>query len=213
MASGYSFCVSDSPANENIGSYFNIAFVLRFSFGFCACCAIPSIQPKFYVLNAQGLLEILSAASEFDDIPVRPGEEDVVRRLLTHAPVAVDKPRFTDPHVKANALLQVRGAPFVIPWNVPSLKGLCAAAASGLGQRCTSGLVNCCSSQPHRSQAGVHSAAAMARAPATCKAARHLWEGPTRSADCCDACNHLRAVIHCHCCRRRTSRGRTLWAT
>lgn len=40
-------------------------------------------------------------------MPVRPGEEDVVRRLLTHAPVAVDKPRFTDPHVKANSLLQV----------------------------------------------------------------------------------------------------------
>lgn len=55
----------------------------------------------------QGLLEILSAASEFDELPLRPGEEDAVRRLLLHAPVAVDKPRFTDPHVKANALLQV----------------------------------------------------------------------------------------------------------
>jgi pre-mRNA-splicing helicase BRR2 len=56
--------------------------------------------------KTKGLLEILSAASEFDELPLRPGEEEAVRRLLAHAPVAVDKPRFTDPHVKANALLQ-----------------------------------------------------------------------------------------------------------
>lgn len=72
------------------------------------------------LLPLQGLLEILSAASEFDEMPVRPGEEDVVRRLLTHAPVAVDKPRFTDPHVKTNSLLQVRPSP-----------------CHGLGMRCT----------------------------------------------------------------------------
>ena len=63
----------------------------------------------------QGLLEILSAASEFDEMPVRPGEEDVVRRLLLHAPVAVDKPRFTDPHVKTNSLLQARVS-FAVRW-------------------------------------------------------------------------------------------------
>jgi hypothetical protein len=54
------------------------------------------------------LLEIISAASEFDSLPVRPGEEVLVERLLAHAPVAVDKPKYTDPHTKANALLQVR---------------------------------------------------------------------------------------------------------
>ena len=54
----------------------------------------------------QGLLEILSSASEFDDLAIRPGEEEAVRKLLMHAAVAVDKPRYTDPHTKANALLQ-----------------------------------------------------------------------------------------------------------
>ncbi|CAD7700973.1 unnamed protein product, partial [Ostreobium quekettii] len=54
----------------------------------------------------KGLLEILSAASEYDDLPLRPGEDDAVRKLLMHAPVAVDRPKYTDPHVKANALLQ-----------------------------------------------------------------------------------------------------------
>ena len=57
-------------------------------------------------LPPQGLLEILSAASEFDELPVRPGEEDAVRKLLAHAPVAVERARYTDPHTKANALLQ-----------------------------------------------------------------------------------------------------------
>lgn len=56
----------------------------------------------------KGLLEILSAASEFDDVPVRPGEERVVQKLLQHAPLALDKPRYADPHTKVNALVQVR---------------------------------------------------------------------------------------------------------
>lgn len=36
------------------------------------CCSPASTLP-------QGLLEILSSASEYDDVPVRPGEERVVQ--------------------------------------------------------------------------------------------------------------------------------------
>ena len=54
----------------------------------------------------QGLLEIVSAASEYNSLPLRPNEDEEVRRMLAHAPVTVDKPRYTDPHTKANALLQ-----------------------------------------------------------------------------------------------------------
>lgn len=35
------------------------------------------------------MLEIVSAASEFDSVPLRPGEEDTVKKLLHHAPVTV----------------------------------------------------------------------------------------------------------------------------
>lgn len=57
--------------------------------------------------KTKGLLEIVCAASEFDALPLRPGEEEAVRKLLAHAAVAVDgAARVTDPHVKANALLQ-----------------------------------------------------------------------------------------------------------
>ncbi|DBA74615.1 TPA: DExH-box ATP-dependent RNA helicase DExH12 [Trebouxia sp. C0005] len=54
----------------------------------------------------KGLLEIISAASEFDDLPVRPGEEESVERLLRHAKLAITSPVYTDPHTKANALIQ-----------------------------------------------------------------------------------------------------------
>ena len=66
--------------------------------------------------DLQGLLEILSSASEFDDLPIRPGEEEAIRKLLMHAAVAVDKPRYTDPHTKANALLQARWLPPCEPY-------------------------------------------------------------------------------------------------
>ncbi|PSC69011.1 U5 small nuclear ribonucleo 200 kDa helicase-like [Micractinium conductrix] len=54
----------------------------------------------------KGLLDILSSASEYDDLPVRPGEERVFQKLLQHAPLAVDRPKYTDPHTKVNALVQ-----------------------------------------------------------------------------------------------------------
>jgi pre-mRNA-splicing helicase BRR2 len=54
----------------------------------------------------KGLLEIISAANEFDSLPMRPGEEATIERLLKHAHLSVDKPRYGDPHTKANALLQ-----------------------------------------------------------------------------------------------------------
>ena len=68
----------------------------------------------------RGLLEILCGAAEFDDLPLRPGEEEAVRKLLLHAKVAVGGAdgggvRFTDPHVKANALLQAHFARARLP--------------------------------------------------------------------------------------------------
>ncbi|KAG1663033.1 hypothetical protein FOA52_005725 [Chlamydomonas sp. UWO 241] len=53
------------------------------------------------------MLEIVCAASEFDTVPLRPGEEDTVERLLKHAVVAAPaRVKYTDPHTKVNALLQ-----------------------------------------------------------------------------------------------------------
>jgi pre-mRNA-splicing helicase BRR2 len=54
----------------------------------------------------KGVLEVLCAASEFAALPMRPGEEETVRRILTHAHLAVEDLRSNDPASKANALLQ-----------------------------------------------------------------------------------------------------------
>lgn len=54
----------------------------------------------------KGLLEILASATEFMQLPIRPGEEEQIRRLINHQRFSFDNPRCTDPHIKANALLQ-----------------------------------------------------------------------------------------------------------
>jgi len=53
------------------------------------------------------MLEIVSASSEFDTLPMRPSEEDTVKKLLAHSVVAAPEGvKYTDPHTKVNALLQ-----------------------------------------------------------------------------------------------------------
>ncbi|KAL4570790.1 hypothetical protein LXL04_026453 [Taraxacum kok-saghyz] len=54
----------------------------------------------------KGLLEILASASEYEQLVVRPGEEDLIRRLIHHQRFSFENPKYADPHVKANALLQ-----------------------------------------------------------------------------------------------------------
>eukprot|EP00966_Prymnesium_polylepis_P220558 5102090-Prymnesium_polylepis.1 len=54
----------------------------------------------------KGLLEILASASEFETLPVRHREDDTLQQLSLHCPQQLDDPRFNDPHIKANVLLQ-----------------------------------------------------------------------------------------------------------
>eukprot|EP01027_Heterolobosea_sp_BB2_P011038 GEZU01016104.1.p1 GENE.GEZU01016104.1~~GEZU01016104.1.p1 ORF type:complete len:2151 (-),score=711.87 GEZU01016104.1:145-6597(-) len=54
----------------------------------------------------KGLLEILTSASEYDDIPIRHHEDEILEKMAHHSPLKIDKPKYTDPHTKANILLQ-----------------------------------------------------------------------------------------------------------
>ncbi|KAG2291595.1 hypothetical protein Bca52824_038264 [Brassica carinata] len=85
-----------APNLGMIASYYYISYttIERFS-------SLLSSKTKM-----KGLLEILTSASEYDMIPIRPGEEDRVRRLINHQSFSFENPNCTDPHVKANALLQ-----------------------------------------------------------------------------------------------------------
>ncbi|WCJ30807.1 U5 small nuclear ribonucleoprotein helicase putative [Euphorbia peplus] len=86
-----------SPLNLGmIASYYYISYdtIERFS---------SSLTPK---TKMKGLLDILASASEYAQIPIRPGEEEKLRRLINHQRFSFENPRLTDPHVKANVLLQ-----------------------------------------------------------------------------------------------------------
>ncbi|KAJ0245473.1 Sec63 domain-containing protein [Hirschfeldia incana] len=79
-----------------ISSYYYISYttIERFS-------SLLSSKTKM-----KGLLEILTSASEYDMIPIKLGEEDIVRRLINHQRFSFEDPHCIDPHVKANSLLQ-----------------------------------------------------------------------------------------------------------
>uniref|UniRef100_A0A453MS81 Helicase C-terminal domain-containing protein n=1 Tax=Aegilops tauschii subsp. strangulata TaxID=200361 RepID=A0A453MS81_AEGTS len=66
----------------------------------------------------KGLLEILASASEYAELPSRPGEEEYIERLVRHQRFSIDKPKYGDPHVKANALLQSHFARHTVVGNL-----------------------------------------------------------------------------------------------
>lgn len=58
----------------------------------------------------RGLLEIISSAAEYQDVPVRHREDNILRQLAQKLPNKLTssggQPKFNDPHVKTNLLLQ-----------------------------------------------------------------------------------------------------------
>uniref|UniRef100_A0A8D3CU86 U5 small nuclear ribonucleoprotein 200 kDa helicase n=1 Tax=Scophthalmus maximus TaxID=52904 RepID=A0A8D3CU86_SCOMX len=61
-------------------------------------------------LNAKtkirGLIEIISNAAEYNNIPIRHHEDALLRQLAQKVPHKLNNPKFNDPHVKTNLLLQ-----------------------------------------------------------------------------------------------------------
>jgi pre-mRNA-splicing helicase BRR2 len=53
----------------------------------------------------RGLLDVLCAASEYDAVPVRSGEESTLPGLAQSLGLKIDKDKFSDPHTKALLLL------------------------------------------------------------------------------------------------------------
>nr|GMD45178.1 DExH-box ATP-dependent RNA helicase DExH12-like [Ipomoea batatas] len=70
------------------------------------------------VTKLKGLLEILTSASEYQQLPIRPGEEELIRRLINHQRFSFENPKYSDPHVKANALLQAHFSRQVVGGNL-----------------------------------------------------------------------------------------------
>ena len=54
----------------------------------------------------KGLLEILSAAAEYENLPIRHKEDALLRQLSSRVPLKLPHARYNDPHVKTNLLIQ-----------------------------------------------------------------------------------------------------------
>eukprot|EP01065_Artemidia_motanka_P043101 TRINITY_DN5922_c1_g1_i1.p1 TRINITY_DN5922_c1_g1~~TRINITY_DN5922_c1_g1_i1.p1 ORF type:complete len:2177 (+),score=912.07 TRINITY_DN5922_c1_g1_i1:805-6531(+) len=63
----------------------------------------------------KGLVEILSSASEFEDLLIRHREEDKLKKLYRHCPQKLQDPQFSDPHTKVALLLQAHFSRRVVP--------------------------------------------------------------------------------------------------
>ena len=75
-----------SPSNLGlIASYYYISYTTTERFS-------SSLTSK---TKMKGLLEILASASEYAQLPIRPGEEEVVRRLINHQRFSFENPKCT----------------------------------------------------------------------------------------------------------------------
>lgn len=56
--------------------------------------------------KVRGLLEIISSAAEYESVPIRHREDNLLKQLSNRLPHKLTNPKFSDPHVKTNLLLQ-----------------------------------------------------------------------------------------------------------
>ncbi|KIW04152.1 uncharacterized protein PV09_04959 [Verruconis gallopava] len=97
---------SITPLNAcRIAAYYNISFSTIGTL-------VLSLGAK---TKLKGLLEIVSAAEEFDAIQIRRHEEHILQRIYDRVPVKMSEPRFDSPHFKAFVLLQAHFSRMALP--------------------------------------------------------------------------------------------------
>ena len=85
----------------------------------------------------KGLLEIISSSAEYENIPIRHHEDSVLRKLHDRLPVKLGaNPKFNDPHVKANILLQSHFSRHQLPPDLESDQKLILSRIVQLIQSC-----------------------------------------------------------------------------
>ena len=57
-------------------------------------------------IKVKALLDIVANAAEYEHLPIRHHEENILKQLATRLPNKLNHVKFNDPHVKANLLLQ-----------------------------------------------------------------------------------------------------------
>lgn len=97
---------SITPLNPcMIAAYYNISFI--------------TMQTLMMSLNGRtslkGVLEIITAATEFEDVQIRRKEEHILQRIYDRVPFKMAEPNFETPHFKAFVLLQAHFSRMQLP--------------------------------------------------------------------------------------------------
>lgn len=88
-----------------IASFYNVSYVTVDVFNM-------SLKER---TKLRGLLEIVSSAAEFEDVPIRQHEDVVLRRIYDRVPHKLDKVNFNSPYHKVFVLLQAHFARMTLP--------------------------------------------------------------------------------------------------
>ncbi|KAI9277671.1 Sec63 Brl domain-containing protein [Umbelopsis sp. AD052] len=116
-----------SPLNLGmIAAYYNITYTTVDMF---------SVSLKS-ATKLKGLLEIVSSATEFDNIPIRHHEDNVLKRIYDRLPVKLASPKFNTPRIKANILLQAHFSRTQLPPDLQSDQTLVLSKMIPLLQAC-----------------------------------------------------------------------------
>lgn len=68
----------------------------------------------------KGLIEILSSAAEYENLPIRHKEDSLLRQLSARVPIKLMGTKFNDPHVKTNLLIQAHLSRLQLPAELQS---------------------------------------------------------------------------------------------
>lgn len=97
---------SVTPQNAcRIAAYYNISSYTMQTF-------LMSLSGK---TKLKALLQIITSASEYDDLQIRRHEDNILRRIYDRCPVKVAEVDFNDVHFKANILLQAHFSRMALP--------------------------------------------------------------------------------------------------
>ena len=88
-----------------IAAYYNISFITMQTL-------MMSLNEK---TSIKGVLEIITAATEFEDIPIRRHENQILSRVYDRVPYKMQEANFETPHFKAFVLLQAHFSRMQLP--------------------------------------------------------------------------------------------------
>ena len=85
---------------------------------------IPLVELFSMSLNnktkLRGLIEILSSAAEYENLPIRHKEDSLLKQLSSRVPLKLMGTKFNDPHTKTNLLIQAHLSRLHLPAELQS---------------------------------------------------------------------------------------------